>query len=123
MPRPRKCRKVCHLPDEKEFLPSNGCQGRPVMVMTVDEYETIRLIDYQAFLRKNAENTCTLHAPRYSRFIPMHVRSLPGLWWKAYPFASKAAITSSVTEKSTPADAGAVKNTEQKTCRQIDWRK
>lgn len=49
MPRPRKCRKVCHLPDEKEFLPSNGCQGRPVMVMTVDEYETIRLIDYQGF--------------------------------------------------------------------------
>jgi len=49
MPRPRKCRKVCHLPYEKEFIPSNGCQSRPVMTMTVDEYEAIRLIDKEGF--------------------------------------------------------------------------
>ena len=49
MPRPRKCRKVCHLPHEKEFVPANGCQNRPSIVMTVDEYETIRLIDKEGF--------------------------------------------------------------------------
>jgi len=49
MPRPKKCRKVCHLPHEKEFIPANGCNGRPFIVMTVDEYETIRLIDKQGF--------------------------------------------------------------------------
>ena len=49
MPRQRKCRKVCSLPTEKEFLPANGCQKGPVIVMTVDEYECIRLIDKEGF--------------------------------------------------------------------------
>lgn len=49
MPRPRKCRKVCQLPNEKEFFPANGCSNRPVILMTVDEYETIRLIDKEDF--------------------------------------------------------------------------
>lgn len=49
MPRPRKCRKVCRLPQEKEFIPANGCPKQPAVVMTVDEYETIRLIDREGF--------------------------------------------------------------------------
>lgn len=49
MPRPRKCRKVCSLPTEKEFYPANGCQKLPAIVMTIDEYECIRLIDKEGF--------------------------------------------------------------------------
>ena len=49
MPRPRKCRKVCHLPSEKEFYPANGCKNLPHIIMTVDEYECIRLIDKEGF--------------------------------------------------------------------------
>ena len=49
MPRPRKCRKVCHLPSEKEFIPLGSCAHHSHVIMTVDEYETIRLIDYQGF--------------------------------------------------------------------------
>ena len=51
MPRPIKCRKVCHFPDILEFRPSNKNGGRgeedekEVILLTVDEYETIRLID------------------------------------------------------------------------------
>ena len=48
MPRPRKCRKVCCLPVSKEFRPVKGCETDPV-IMTVDEYETIRLIDKENF--------------------------------------------------------------------------
>lgn len=47
MPRPKKCRKVCCLPKRSEFRPVGG--GETAQVMTVDEYETIRLIDYQDF--------------------------------------------------------------------------
>ncbi len=43
MPRPKKCRRVCCLPETNEFNPKNNC-GRFV-ILTVDEYETIRLID------------------------------------------------------------------------------
>ena len=49
MPRPRKCRKVCHLPNEREFHPAGNCNKNACIIMTVDEYETIRLIDYQGF--------------------------------------------------------------------------
>lgn len=45
MPRPPRCRRVCALPDQTEFGPSRtACPGGPI-VMTVDEYETIRLVD------------------------------------------------------------------------------
>ncbi len=45
MSRPTKQRMVCQIPKELEFTPSKqGEAGEPV-VLTVDEYETIRLID------------------------------------------------------------------------------
>ena len=55
MPRPIKCRKVCHFPDILEFRPSNEKGGRgeggekEAVLLTVDEYETIRLIDKEGY--------------------------------------------------------------------------
>ena len=43
MPRPRKCRKVCCLPKVNEFRPEGG--NTRTIILTVDEYESIRLID------------------------------------------------------------------------------
>lgn len=48
MPRPSKCRKVCSLPKTNEFLPKNGT-SEVMITLTVDEYETIRLIDKEGF--------------------------------------------------------------------------
>ena len=47
MPRPKKCRKVCCMPVVNMFAPSSYEDGlsMEVIVMTIDEYETIRLID------------------------------------------------------------------------------
>lgn len=45
MPRKVKCRKVCHYPQTLEFLPQNNNAEQEPIVLTVDEYETIRLID------------------------------------------------------------------------------
>jgi len=47
MPRPRKCRKVCRLPRINEFYPT--CGTTESVTLTVDEYETIRLIDKEGF--------------------------------------------------------------------------
>ena len=50
MPRPRKWRKVCCLPETIEFIPGNApTEGKGLVVMAVDEYETIRLIDHEGF--------------------------------------------------------------------------
>ena len=45
MPRPTKCRRVCHFPQTLEFCPAQGSEGKDPVILTVDEYETIHLID------------------------------------------------------------------------------
>ena len=45
MPRKVKCRKVCHYPQTLESLPQNNNAEQEPIVLTVDEYEAIRLID------------------------------------------------------------------------------
>ncbi|MCD8012761.1 MAG: DUF134 domain-containing protein [Lachnospiraceae bacterium] len=49
MSRPVKCRMICQFPQTLEFIPSgnneNGKTDNETIILTVDEYETIRLID------------------------------------------------------------------------------
>ena len=45
MPRPKKCRRVCDFPQTLTFLPEDHKNREQVVILTVDEYETIRLID------------------------------------------------------------------------------
>lgn len=53
MPRPKKWRKVCCMPRNTEFAPVGvGVQPGDTVIMTVDEYETIRLIDYEGFTQE-----------------------------------------------------------------------
>ena len=49
MPRPVKCRKVCHFPNVLEFLPADDTEKKTPIVLTVDEYETIRLLDKKGY--------------------------------------------------------------------------
>jgi predicted DNA-binding protein (UPF0251 family)/predicted Fe-Mo cluster-binding NifX family protein len=49
MPRPRKNRKVCHFPQTLSFLPGGQDGEKAPVTLTVDEYETIRLIDHQGY--------------------------------------------------------------------------
>ena len=49
MPRPRKCRKVCHYPEVLAFVPVGNEEKKQDIILTVDEYETIRLIDKEGF--------------------------------------------------------------------------
>ncbi len=53
MPRPRKWRKVCCLPKNNRFGPLNALINQESLItMTVDEYETIRLIDLEGFIQE-----------------------------------------------------------------------
>lgn len=45
MARPHKCRRVCHFPLSQGFVPTDGDTPGPEIVLTVDEYEALRLID------------------------------------------------------------------------------
>ena len=46
MPRPTKCRRVCSFPEVVEFSPTGETNGEPI-VLTVDEFEALRLIDME----------------------------------------------------------------------------
>ena len=48
MPRPKKWRQVCCLPEVNSFGPLSGVfSNRGSIIMSVDEYECIRLIDFE----------------------------------------------------------------------------
>jgi predicted DNA-binding protein (UPF0251 family) len=48
MPRPRKWRKVCSLPESNLYGPLDGLDlENEIIFMTVEEYEAIRLIDLE----------------------------------------------------------------------------
>ena len=46
MPRPPRCRRVCSLPAARAFGPADGSKPSETVVMGIDEYEVIRLIDW-----------------------------------------------------------------------------
>lgn len=51
--RPRKWRKVCCLPESNLFGPLDAFSDQEEFIkMTVDEYETIRLIDLEGFTQE-----------------------------------------------------------------------
>ena len=57
MPRPRKRRNVCCLPQINEFRPIHA-DGSPreAVVLAVDEYEAIRLIDNEGFSQEECSD-------------------------------------------------------------------
>ena len=55
MPRPRKWRKVCCLPDSNLFGPLNVTNvNGEIIIMNVEEYEAIRLIDLEGFTQEES---------------------------------------------------------------------
>ncbi len=57
MARPRKWRKVCNLPESDRFGPLNAPMNHEhCITMSVDEYETIRLIDLADYTQEECAN-------------------------------------------------------------------
>ena len=50
MARPKKCRRICGMPRCGDFIPSAGADGQ--VLMTVDEFECIRLIDWEGMTQE-----------------------------------------------------------------------
>ena len=56
MARPRKRRRVCGLPIYKTFGPVNGKDSGETIILSVEEYETIRLIDLEGLEQEECAN-------------------------------------------------------------------
>lgn len=55
MARPQKCRRICNVPQTDSFYPEKH-RGEIPIIMTVDEYEVIRLVD----LEEKTHEQCAL---------------------------------------------------------------
>ena len=55
MARPQKCRRVCNEPEYSSFAP-NGIENPDSIVLSVDEFEVIRQIDYE----KRSHEQCAM---------------------------------------------------------------
>lgn len=55
MPRPQRRRRVCSEPEYTEFMPK-GSTGYDVVILSTDEYEAIRLVDFE----KKTHEQCAL---------------------------------------------------------------
>ena len=55
MARPQKCRRICNAPQTDSFYPEKH-RGEIPIIMTVDEYEVIRLVD----LEEKTHEQCAL---------------------------------------------------------------
>ena len=61
MSRPRKWRKVCCMPDSDRFGPLNSpVNVEHFVTMSIDEYETIRLIDLEGYTQEECANQMSI---------------------------------------------------------------
>jgi predicted DNA-binding protein (UPF0251 family) len=56
MPRPIKRKLVCALPEYNLYAPVNSINSPGVVIMSIEEFEAIRLIDYEAWIRSIARS-------------------------------------------------------------------
>ena len=71
MPRPPRCRQICGVPQVDTFCP-NGCENTEPILLTLDEYEVIRLVDLEQQPTSSVPLRWTFHALPCRRFTKAH---------------------------------------------------
>ncbi len=57
MARPTKCRMICRFPQTLEFVPAKEADGRDPVILTLDEFEAIRLIDKEGMSQEQCSQS------------------------------------------------------------------
>ena len=61
MPRPCKRRRICAMPQQRGLLPlPDTRRPREIVTMTLDEYEAIRLIDFEGLSQEQCAESMTV---------------------------------------------------------------
>ena len=97
MPRPRKCRRVCHFPETVAFGPVESVGNGPEVILNVDEYETIRLIDREGMSQEQCCEQMGIARTTVQLIYAQARKSWRTRWWRDESCALRAAIIGSVT--------------------------
>ncbi len=68
MPRPRRCRKIGFMPGFTQFGPS-GIAKPEVSVLTMGEFESIRLKDHEGMDQSKAAKKMNVSQPTFNRIL------------------------------------------------------
>ena len=80
MARPRKRRHVCGLPERNHFGPLDlPAREQELVQMTVDEYETIRLIDFEDFTQEECAQQMNVARTTVQAIYSQARKTSPGL--------------------------------------------
>ena len=66
MASPQKCRCICSFPDTTCFEPTGG-ETEESVTLGYDEYETIRLLDYEKFSQEQCAQRMNVSRPTVTR--------------------------------------------------------
>ena len=105
MPRPRKCRKVCCLPNNDGFVPVRGGEELTPIVLNVDEYESIRLIDREGFSQEQCGEYMRIARTTVQQIYAAARKKLPMRWLRDFLCESREGILHSATETAQPTGA------------------
>ena len=83
MPRPQKRRRICSIPGHCRFGP-RGEAASCTIVMTLDEYEAIRLIDLLGCTQEECARQMGVAGQRYRLCM-----TGPGKNWRKYWYRAK----------------------------------
>ena len=102
MPRPVKCRKVCHFPNVLEFFPADDTEKKTPIILTVDEYETIRLLDKKGYSQEQCAASMQSQEQPFNEFMRLpgrkqQMHSLMDIRLKLKVEISKSVMVRAVT--------------------------
>ena len=103
MPRPVKCRKVCHFPNVLEFLPADDTEKKMPIVLTVDEYETIRLLDKKGYSQEQCAASMQVARTTVQRIYEIARKKIADALIDGHPSKLRAEISESVTVRAATA--------------------
>lgn len=70
MPRPRCCRQIASMPEKVCFRPKGGADpSLPEVLLSLDEYEAIRLADLEGLYQEHAAARMNISRPTFGRII------------------------------------------------------
>ncbi|MBW2991274.1 DUF134 domain-containing protein [Candidatus Woesearchaeota archaeon] len=70
MPRPRRCRRVMHEPHHTYFKPAGvGMRELEDTILSVDEYEAVRLKDLEGMEQEQAAKKMDISQPTFHRLL------------------------------------------------------
>ncbi len=85
MPRPKRTRRVNNSPHFKGFMPSGAAKGKRPVVLFIEEYEAIRLCDYELHGQVEAASLMNVSRPTFSRIYESARRKVAEAFVKGEP--------------------------------------